>query len=159
LRGKDSNLRPAGYEPAELPTAPPRVRFDIPCDQQECPNTLLVNCRAGLRPVRNASAISQEQRLGLVVVSLPGEAFGITGQRTGSLLLTCLAANLAGLKHICVNVYKLRSTFEKASLVFDDGIVTCAITLKVVSPFSPADNLTKWLRSIYWVTQQTSKQA
>ncbi len=24
LRGKDSNLRPPGYEPDELPTAPPR---------------------------------------------------------------------------------------------------------------------------------------
>ncbi len=24
LRGKDSNLRPPGYEPGELPTAPPR---------------------------------------------------------------------------------------------------------------------------------------
>ncbi|MDB5770017.1 MAG: hypothetical protein JWM42_391 [Burkholderia sp.] len=25
LRGQDSNLRPSGYEPDELPTAPPRV--------------------------------------------------------------------------------------------------------------------------------------
>ena len=24
LRGQDSNLRPSGYEPDELPTAPPR---------------------------------------------------------------------------------------------------------------------------------------
>jgi hypothetical protein len=26
LRGKDSNLRPRGYEPRELPTAPPPVK-------------------------------------------------------------------------------------------------------------------------------------
>lgn len=28
LRGEDSNLRPLGYEPNELPTAPPR---DVEC--------------------------------------------------------------------------------------------------------------------------------
>ncbi len=27
LRGQDLNLRPLGYEPNELPTAPPRDRF------------------------------------------------------------------------------------------------------------------------------------
>ena len=29
LRGQDLNLRPSGYEPDELPTAPPRDVFDI----------------------------------------------------------------------------------------------------------------------------------
>ena len=27
LRGQDLNLRPSGYEPDELPTAPPRARL------------------------------------------------------------------------------------------------------------------------------------
>ena len=27
LRGQDLNLRPSGYEPDELPTAPPRARM------------------------------------------------------------------------------------------------------------------------------------
>ncbi len=29
LRGKDSNLQPPGYEPDELPIAPPRDNYDI----------------------------------------------------------------------------------------------------------------------------------
>jgi hypothetical protein len=29
LRGQDSNLRPSGYEPDELPTAPPRDDEDV----------------------------------------------------------------------------------------------------------------------------------
>ena len=29
LRGKDLNLRPSGYEPDELPTAPPRGNYEI----------------------------------------------------------------------------------------------------------------------------------
>ena len=29
LRGKDSNLRPSGYEPDELPTAPPRDIYNF----------------------------------------------------------------------------------------------------------------------------------
>ena len=48
LRGSDSNGRPPGYEPGELPTAPPR---DISClrvqryvDFLDCPNVLPEKC-------------------------------------------------------------------------------------------------------------------
>ena len=33
LRGQDLNLRPSGYEPDELPTAPPRVNILIINDE------------------------------------------------------------------------------------------------------------------------------
>ena len=41
LRGQDSNLRPSGYEPDELPTAPPRDVNLVP--------------KTGIEPVREVS--------------------------------------------------------------------------------------------------------
>ena len=37
LRGKDLNLRPSGYEPDELPTAPPRAMIKTKENKNEAP--------------------------------------------------------------------------------------------------------------------------
>ena len=74
LRGQDSNLRPPGYEPDELPAAPPRVIFSFGSRERTRTSNLSVNSRmlchwATLEHFNLCKHFLQMQCLGLLLKS------------------------------------------------------------------------------------------